>query len=74
MLTDLLTFNFKGEGVAERLIRACQEQAHQCENIRSMVWQTALDNYSAQNVYHRFGLKPKQCIDYELVLFEKKLL
>jgi RimJ/RimL family protein N-acetyltransferase len=56
------------------LIRAYQEQARQRENIHSIVWQTVSDNHSTQNVYHQFGLKPKQCIDYELVLFEKKLL
>jgi ribosomal protein S18 acetylase RimI-like enzyme len=75
ILSDLyVSPSARGFGVAERLIRACQEQARQRENIRSIVWQTASNNYSAQKVYHRLGLEPKQCIDYELVLFEKKFL
>jgi RimJ/RimL family protein N-acetyltransferase len=65
ILSQQLTFDFKGEGVAERLIRAYQEQARQRENIGSIVCQTASDNYFAHKVYHRFGLKP---IDNVLIM------
>jgi GNAT superfamily N-acetyltransferase len=73
ILSDLyVSPNARGLGVAGRLIEACQEEVRQRKNIRSIIWQTASDNYSAQKVYHQFGIIPSKCIDYELVLFEKK--
>ncbi len=73
ILSDLYVCpNARGLGVAKYLIEACQEQARQRKNIRSIIWQTALDNYSAQKVYQHFGIIPNKCIDYELVLFEEK--
>ncbi len=70
-LSDLyVTPNARGLGIAGSLIQACQEQARQRKNILSISWQTASDNYSAQKVYHRLGLVPSHCVDYELVLFE----
>jgi GNAT superfamily N-acetyltransferase len=75
ILSDLyVSPNVRGLGIAGYLIQACQEQARQQGNIRSIIWQTAAENSSAQKVYHRFGVIPKKCIDYELVLFEKEIL
>ena len=60
--------NARGLGVAGELIKECENQARQRENIHSIVWQTAIDNYSAQKVYQRLGLLSTKCIDYELTL------
>lgn len=71
ILSDLyVSPNVRGLGIAGSLIQTCQEQARQRKNIRSIIWQTASDNYSAQKVYQRLGLIPTKCVDYELVLFE----
>jgi GNAT superfamily N-acetyltransferase len=73
ILSDLyVTPNSRGFGVAGILFRACEEQARQRKDIRSIIWQTAIDNYSAQKTYQRLGAVPSKCADYELVLFEKK--
>jgi ribosomal protein S18 acetylase RimI-like enzyme len=71
-LSDLyVSPNARGLGIAGLLIQACVEQARQRKNIHSMIWQTAIDNYSAQKTYEKLGIIPKNCVDYELVLFEK---
>ena len=67
ILSDLyVSPNARGLGIAGLLIQACQEQARQQKNIHSMIWQTAIDNYSAQKTYQRLGFIPKNCVDYEL--------
>jgi GNAT superfamily N-acetyltransferase len=70
ILSDLyVSPSARGCGVAGALIQACEEQARQRGDIRSMIWQTATDNHAAQRAYQRLGLTPSQCADYELVLF-----
>ncbi|CAF1376650.1 unnamed protein product, partial [Rotaria sp. Silwood1] len=39
--------NTRGLGIAGLLVQACEEQARQRKNIQSIIWQTAIDNYSA---------------------------
>ncbi|UJR08478.1 hypothetical protein I4U23_012745 [Adineta vaga] len=70
LLSDLyVTPDARGLGVGGSLLRACQDQARQQNDIRSMIWQTASENLSAQKVYERLKIPPKKCVDYELVLF-----
>ena len=69
LLSDLFVHpDARGLDVAGLLIRACENQARQQCNIRSIVWQTAIENRSAQKTYQRFGVIPKPCIDYEIDL------
>ncbi|CAF1033387.1 unnamed protein product [Adineta ricciae] len=71
LINDLyVTPAVRGLGVAGSLIRACEDQARQRGDIRSIIWQTALENVSAQKVYERLGIIPSKCVDYEINLLK----
>lgn len=71
ILSDLFVHSeARGRGVAGLLIRACEEQARRF-HVRSIIWQTSMDNQSAQRTYQRLGIAPRRCADYELVLSNK---
>ena len=55
----------RGEGWADRLIDACAEQCRQ-RGVKSLSWQTALDNERAQAVYARVGATPERWLDWSL--------
>jgi GNAT superfamily N-acetyltransferase len=75
ILGDLFVhMNARGLGIAGLLLQACQDQARQRQNIRSIIWQTSMENLSAQKVYQRFDVTPSRCADYELVLLHDKSL
>ena len=70
ILSDLFVHpEARGCGVAGLLIRAGEAQARQRPNICSIIWQTSIDNLSAQRTYQRLGITPRPCADYELLLF-----
>jgi hypothetical protein len=58
-------------GIASLLIQACKQQALQRKNIHSIIWQTAIDDYTTQKTYETLHVIPKNGVDYELVLLEK---
>jgi GNAT superfamily N-acetyltransferase len=67
-LEDLLVEpEFRGLGLADRLIEACADRAREA-GAAALEWQTALDNQRAQAVYDRIGAKPSRWLDYELDL------
>jgi GNAT superfamily N-acetyltransferase len=69
LLSDLYVHpDARGQGVAGLLLQACRDQAVQRGDIRSMTWQTAIENQAAQHVYARFGVQSVPCADYELPL------
>ena len=71
ILSDLFVHSeARGQCVAGLLIRACAEQARRF-HVRSIIWQTSMDNHSAQRTYQRLGIDPRRCADYEFVLFNK---
>ena len=73
ILSDLFVLpQVRGQGIAGQLIDECIDQARQRKNIRSIIWQTSLENQSAQKTYQRFGVEPHRCEDYELVLFKEE--
>ncbi len=53
----------RGSGVADALIRACQEECAR-RGVRRLAWQTAPDNHRAQAVYDRVGATREQWVDY----------
>ena len=55
----------RGSGLADALIRACTERCRE-HGVRTLQWQTALDNHRAQTVYDRVGGRRSQWFEYEL--------
>ena len=55
----------RGTGVAEALIETCRAHCRE-RGATKLVWQTALDNERAQNVYDRVGGNRSQWLDYDL--------
>jgi GNAT superfamily N-acetyltransferase len=55
----------RGQGLAERLIKACRSECAR-RGARRLTWQTARDNLRAQAVYERVGATREQWIDYWL--------
>ena len=55
----------RGEGWADRLIGACADKCRE-SGIKTLIWQTALDNERAQAVYRRVGATPEQWLDWSL--------
>lgn len=53
----------RGSGVADALIRACQEECAR-RGVSRLAWQTAPDNHRAQAVYDRVGATREQWVDY----------
>jgi GNAT superfamily N-acetyltransferase len=53
----------RGSGVADALIRACQDECAR-RGVRRLSWQTAPDNARAQAVYERVGATREQWVDY----------
>src|SRR5438093_1220312 len=53
----------RGTGLAERLIRACQDRCREC-GVTVLSWQTAPSNRRAQRVYERVGATREEWIDY----------
>jgi GNAT superfamily N-acetyltransferase len=66
VMNDLyVTADARGQGVAEALIEACRDRAHQ-RGAASIGWQTATDNFRAQAVYERVGAIREEWVDYSL--------
>jgi len=66
VMNDLFVIpDARGRGWAEALIEACGEQCRK-RGIDTLVWQTALDNATAQKVYDRIGGKAERWLDYSL--------
>jgi ribosomal protein S18 acetylase RimI-like enzyme len=56
----------RGSGLAEALIDACAAECR-ARRIRTLVWQTAVDNHRAQALYDRIGARRSdRWLDYEL--------
>jgi GNAT superfamily N-acetyltransferase len=55
----------RGRRVGEALIEACRKRC-QAHGARSLTWQTARDNSSAQALYDRTGAEREQWVDYTL--------
>lgn len=53
----------RGSGIADALIRACQDECAR-RGVRRLAWQTAPDNHRAQAVYDRVGATREQWVDY----------
>ncbi|CAF1309568.1 unnamed protein product [Rotaria sordida] len=47
------------------VISDAREQARQRQTIHSIIWQTAIENHSAQKAYQQLGITPSRCTDYE---------
>ena len=57
----------RGGRVGEALIAACAERCR-ARGVRSLTWQTALDNTRAQALYDRIGAERSQWLDYDLTV------
>lgn len=55
----------RGERLGQALIRACLERCR-AHGARSLAWQTAYDNASAQALYERSGAVREEWVDYSL--------
>jgi ribosomal protein S18 acetylase RimI-like enzyme len=57
----------RGSGLADLLIRACQEQCR-VRGAAILSWQTAPSNQRAQRVYERLGATREEWVDYWLAV------
>ena len=55
----------RGVRLGEALIAACADRCR-ARGVRSLNWQTALDNTRAQALYDRIGARRSQWLDYDL--------
>jgi GNAT superfamily N-acetyltransferase len=65
-MNDLfVTPQARGKRVGESLIERCAQAVRERGGVR-LVWQTALDNHTAQKLYDRVGASQERWLDYGL--------